>query len=232
MVLKMKYSSRRYISKRRRVTRRRRPAMAIARPRKALSTYGQVNLQRKFWQEYWQPSTATTASFWRLYTFTLSGMPDLSDYVNGFDQYKLRGVKVTFMPRSTAFDGADTTDTTLPGITNNSTTNVHVVNDPYTISTPSGTYTSSNLNTFLSNGKVKTYVGTKPVSVFLRPTIDSTFNGQNTARRTRSPWISCSQTGLQHYGFHVFMQDTNLTGTFAQAFDVFYTYYVSFRNPR
>ncbi len=44
----------------------------------------------------------------------------------------------------------------------------------------------------------------------------------------RAPFISTVNTGVPHKGVHIFMNDVNLTGLFTQAFDIFYTYNMSF----
>lgn len=184
-----------------------------------------LRLKRTCYVFTWTPSTTTTNDFWRYLGTNLSSMTNSSDITNLFDQYRITGLKYTFRPRSNSFDGANNTDTTLPGITNNPIVNVHVVNDPYSTVTSSGTYTSTNLNTFLEQGNVKSYTGLQPFSIFFRPTVFDQIDGA-TAQKKRAPWLLTSQPAVNHYGIHVFMQDPNLSGIFAQSFDVFLTYYV------
>lgn len=189
-----------------------------------------LNVKRTFWLENWSLSTVATSNFWRYYTFTLAQLPSYTEFTNIFDTFKLRGVKVTFRPRYDSFSGENTTDTTLPGITNQAGNYVHVINDPYSTVTPSGTYTTTNLNSFLENGNVKTHNGNRPFSFYVRPCVDSYVSGSSTASRKRSPWMQTNNAPQVHNGAHIFLQDINMTGTSGNSYDVFYTFYLSFKN--
>lgn len=190
-----------------------------------------LNVKRTAWIESWTLSTASTVGFWRYYQFTVANIPSSAEFTNLFDTYRIKGVRITFRPRYSGFSGNDTTDTTLPGITNQAGNYVHVINDPYSTVTPSGTYTTTNLNSFLENGNVKTYNGNKPFSVYVsKPTIDTYRGGTATASRVKAPWMQTTAANQPHNGVHVFLQDTNMTGTSGQTFDVFYTIYAQFKN--
>lgn len=187
-----------------------------------------ITLSRTFWYETWTPNTISTAGFWKYYSFQMIQLPSNGEFTGPFDRYKINAIKVTFRPRYDGFSGNDTTDTTLPGITNQGTTMAHVVNDPTSNVTPGGTYTSATLNNFLENGRAKTYMGTKPFSVFFKPMINQTVGGVAAGRRIKAPYLQTSTAlSVDHNGFHVFLQDVNLTGVFNQGFDVFVTYYFS-----
>ena len=84
------------------------------------------------------PATTNTIDFYRYYTFTVNQIPNWSEYQALFDEYKVNWFKYTFRPRYDSFAGNDTTDTTLPGVTNQSTTYLHTLVDPKTYITPSG----------------------------------------------------------------------------------------------
>lgn len=218
---------RRTFYKRRRSYKKR--TMNISRPKMGLRSGSKVMfLKRTFRALTWTPDTASTAGFWRNPGYTLNTMPSATDVTNLFDQYKINGVKVTFRPRYDNFAGNDTTDTTAPGVTNQGTCDVHCIVDPYCQLTPSGTYTNTNLNVFLENGKVRTFSGTKPFSIFVKPTVDLDIAGITGARRGRS-WVSTLQGGITHYGAQFFVADPGLTGNFNQAWDVYFTYYIACR---
>jgi len=182
--------------------------------------------------ETWTPSTITTADFWRYYRINLAQLPSAAEFAALFDQYKINGLKFTFRPRYSEFAGNDTTDTTLPGVTNQGQVLAHVIVDPHNVSVPSGTYTRANLNTFLENGNVKSYQANKPFSVYYKPTVDTTVQSVGSARRIAAPWLQTTQLGIDHNGFHMFLSDVNLTGAFGNAYDVFVTYYFCCRNQR
>ena len=193
-------------------------------PRPAYIPSHVVSFNRTFYYENWTPSTATTAGFWKYYGFRLNQLPNYTEITALFDRYKINAIKVTFRPRFDNFAGNDTTDTTLPGVTAQGTTMMHIIADPDSIVTPSGTYTIGTLNSFLENGSVKTHDGTKPISVYFRPKVNRTVGAEDAGSRIRAPWHTA--TNVSHFGFHAFMQDVNMTGTFNQSYDVFVTYYM------
>lgn len=225
----MAYMRKRPSATMRRRYRRRRPAVRrIPRVPRSLRLNA-ISFKRKTWVGNWQPSTASTVDFWKYYSFSLNAMTAYQDVTNMFDEYRIAGLKVEFHPRFNGFAGNDTTDVTLPGITNQSGTKLHILVDPSSTLTPSGTYTSSTLNLLLENGNVRTYSGNRVVSVYYKPKVFNTVSGL-AANMIRSPWIRTDQVALPHYGFHAFSQDNNFSGTFGQSWDVFVTYYVQCRD--
>jgi hypothetical protein len=203
-----------------------------ARPQRNRFSVPVLKIQRTQWFENWSPNTVSTNGFWRFYTWNLQSVYNNGEFTNLFDQYKICALKFVFRPRYDNYAGNDTVDTTLPGVTNQGGTMLHIVNDPYSIVTPSGVYNSANLNVFFEQGnKVKTYNGNRAVSVYFKPTIRNTISGSS-VNITRSKWINTPDAGIPHYGFHVFAQDVNLTGVFGQSFDVYVTTYIMCKNAR
>lgn len=190
---------------------------------------------RTFWVQNWTPGVAATNDFWRYFAVTLGDMPNFNDYANIYDSYKINRFTVTLRPRYDGFNGENTTDTTLPGVTNQGATRVHVVIDPKRRSNdgPTGAYTSATLNLFFERGKCKTYTGNKAIKVMCKyPCILDDMNGNANSKAIRAPWCQTNITNIAHQGIHVFLQDINLTGTFGQSFDVFYTFDISFKGQR
>lgn len=208
---------------------KRRRLAPVPRPmRYAYRPMGNCNIMRTFWKENWTLSTVSTAGFWRYYQFILSDLPSYQELTAVWDRFRINAIKVTFRPRFDNFSGNDTTDTTLPGVTNQAGNMMHVIVDPYSNTVPTGVYNSSNLNTFLEQGGVKTKSGNKPFSVYFKPTINRYVGTTAQASRIRAPYLQTSDSVNQtHNGFHIFAQDVNLTGVTGQSFDVFVTYYMS-----
>lgn len=187
-------------------------------------------IKRKFWFANWVPSTASTADFWKQMTFNLTNMYNSSEITALYDQYRIAGIKVELHPRYSEFSGNDTVDTTLPGITNQGGTQVHVINDPYNEKSLSGVYNVATLNYFLEQGNVRSYSGNKKISFYIKPTVYQTIGGFSTGKRIRAPFLSTQTASTSiHYGADVFMADVNLTGAFGQSFDVFLTYHLQVR---
>lgn len=193
-----------------------------------------LRVRRTFWNFNWVPGTAATSDFWRYITFSANLIPNISEYTNLFDTYRVNSFTVTLRPRYDSFAGNDTTDTTLPGVTNQGGNHVHVIIDPSSpISTPSGTYVFGTLNSFLENGKVRTYDGTKTISIKVKyPCFVDDINNTAASDYKRSTWITTNNTGVSHRGVHMFIQDVNFTGAFGQSYDVFYTVDISFKGSR
>lgn len=183
----------------------------------------QLTFKRKFFVENWQPNTITTNGFWRLFNVAPSLLPEWSSFISIFDVYKVTGVLIEFVPKYSEFSGNDT-------VANRAGTKVHVVNDPYSIVAPSGLYNSATLNSMLEQGNCKTYSGNRTVKVFTRPTTFWDVGGSQMVKR--STFIRTDSGNTGHKCCHVFMQDQNFTGVFTQNFDIFYTYYITFKNLR
>lgn len=214
--------------------RKMRRAMNVSRPRRVYNNVSsqKVLVKRTFYWGNWTPSTASVTGYWRYFSPTLADLPSYTDLTSMFDQIKISRVKITLRPRYDGFAGNDTVDTTLPGVTNQGLTMVHVIKDPLSKITPVGTYNSTTLNQFLENGAVKSYQGTKPINIYFKPYVNNALAGVSSAQRIPAPYIDADQTGIFHCGCHVFLQDVNLTGTFNQAFDLFVTYYMVARGSR
>lgn len=225
MAYKRKYTGRGRAGKR-----KMRRKMNISRPIRSKGTV--LYMKRTVSWFTWTPGSTTASDFWKYLSPALDTVTSYTEMAALFDQYKINGVKLKLVPRYDSFAGNDTTDTTLPGITNQGGTQVHVIVDPLSQLIPVGTYSRANLNTFLENGNVRTYTGNKPINIFFKPTVSSTFGGLTTAGRIRSPWLSTASPSIVHNGVHVFIQDVNLSGVFGQTFDVFCTLYMAFRNPK
>lgn len=201
-------------------------------PRAIQSRIPMLRISRTRWHENWSPDTVTTNGFWRYYTTSLNSIQNNTEFTNLFDQYRIAALKYVFRPRYDSFAGNDTTDTTLPGVTNQGRCMLHVVNDPYSTVTPSGAYNSGTLNGFFEQGNsVKTYSGNRPVTVYFRPTVLANIGGQNSQVK-RAPFLNVTDVAASHRGFHIFAQDVNMTGVFGQSWDVYITYYLTLKNQR
>lgn len=224
---------RRYSRKSRRPTKTRR-RFNISRPVRYTRPHGgsMMRVTKTWYAGNWSPNTTTVAGFWQYFTASLAQMPEVSMFSSVFESYRINWIKWTLRPRYTGFDGANTTDTTLPGVTNQGSCDLHVIIDPKSITTPSGTYSSTTLNSFLQSGRVRSYSGTKPINILVKyPCVLDDVNGVTQSKAVRSSYYDCSTT-LAHRGAHLFISDVNLTGTFGQSFDIFTTMNVTFKGQK
>lgn len=191
---------------------------------------GIMRFKRKFYLSNFQPSTVAVGNFWVKLSYTLAQIQGFGDITALFDQYKINAFKLQLIPRFDSFSGENTTDTTLPGITNQSGTYVHVAYDPYSTTAPSGTYTSATLNTFMEQGRIKTYAGNRPINIYWKPTILGQYGNSYSDMYVPSRWLPTTQTGIAHWGPQIFYADNALNGTFGNSFDLYLTVYATVRN--
>lgn len=234
---KMKYTGRKVLIRKSAIRRPRRRYVRKTVPMRSIRPMlpDFMKTQRKFWVQNWTPGTAATNDFWRLFAPTLGDIPNFNDYTNIYDSYKITKFKVHLVPRYDGFQGNDTVDTVLPGVTNQGATRVHVAIDPKCRNNdgPTGAYTSATLNLFLERSRARTYTGNKPLTFTCRyPCVLSDVNANSNAKAEKAGWYQTNITNIGHRGIHVFLQDINLTGTFGQSFDVFYTLDVMFKGQR
>lgn len=190
-------------------------------------SYGVVKIKRTTYGGNWNQSTVSTSGFWRYLTYSLQDMNNYTELTALFDEYKITGLKVDFIPRYDNFAGSNTTDVVQPNVTNQTGNWVTTYIDPATSITPSGTFTSSTFNTFIENcnGRAKMRQGLRKFSLFFRPKIANDIGGTSTSRQAPT-WISTSSPSVAHSGAHVFMHDVNFVGSSGQSYDMFVTHYV------
>lgn len=216
MAMKRKAPSGRY---RRRVKRK---YMRKSRVPRAPRRVGSIMVKRSNYVGNWTFGTATTNDFWRYFAYDMTAFNQFSEFAAVFDEYKLNSMKVTFRP---AYDSVLNDLAVAQAY-------AHYFVDPASTVIPTGTYTSTALNTFLQNDKVRTRTLNRPFSIYWRPKLlDQVLNTGTGAAMRSSPWIRTTETGASYRGFHMFLQQNNfVTTNTAIKLDVFVTMYVSFRN--
>lgn len=230
----MVYVRRRPLKYKKRIKRTLRKRYSMV-PRPMRFKQDMLKTTRKFWVQNWTPGTATSTDFWRYFAVTLGDMPNFNDYANIYDSYKITSFMIHLVPRYDGFQGNDTVDTTLPGVTNQGATRVHVAIDPKRRANdgPTGAYTSANLNLFLERSKTRMYLGNKEIKILVKhPCVLTDANANANSQAEKAQWYQTNITNIGHQGAHVFLQDVNLTGTFGQSFDVFYTFNLLFKGQR
>lgn len=188
-------------------------------------------VKRTFWYEYWAFSSTSTNGFWRYYNPTLANLPNYTEYQALFDQYKINRIKITLRPRWDGFDGSNLT---TPGTTNAPMQYVHTYVDPASTTVPSGTYTSTVLNTFLENGdRVRSQPGIKTINIYYKPMMYEDAAGVASAKMTGPRWLDLVNcTGTPQRGVHIFLQNPNMGGTVTYAYDVFFTFYMALKGSK
>lgn len=187
------------------------------------------SIKRMVWLENWAFNTVSTNGFYRYYAPTISQMQNFgTEFAQMFDMYRVNGIKVTFQPRYTDYEGGTGT-IGVPYIS--------LFVDQDSNLNPSGTYASGTYNSFLenANGRVKTRQLIKPVSVYYKPKVAIDLQGGlNPSYYKAKCWLSTANasTVIQR-GFYAFIHDNNFansSGTFSV--DVFVTFYAQFKGNR
>lgn len=211
-----------------RTMRRGRRKFNISRP--MVSRQPILNVKRTFYGGNWTFSTATTNGFWRYFTYDMTTFQNFAEMASVFDEYKVNAMKVTFRPAYDNTTNVQTAATTLGQVQ----AYAHVVVDPASTLVPSGVYSSANLNTFLENDSLRTKTLNRPFSVYYKPKVtDQVFNTGTAAVMRKPAWTRTTETGQQFRGFHMFLQQNNMSTVNANInLDVFITFYVQFRNLR
>lgn len=187
-----------------------------------------VSFKRTVWMHNWQFGAAATTNFWRYYNVNMDNLSNLAEYQALFDQYKVNGVKLQFRPK---WDGADAGPS---GSSGQNMVYATIFKDPLSILTPTGTYSTATLNTFLenANGKITTRQCNKPFSVYYKPFTPSADIASN-GRFLKTPWLSLANaTSALQRGFHVFLNDSNFSANSTLSFDVILTLYFQCRGNK
>lgn len=162
------------------------------------------------------------------YVFKLSDLPNNSEFTTLFDQYKLRMVSVHFRPLVnqlvTAQPNTGTTDATgyCP---------LHTVIDYDDNSAP------TSLSTVLQYQNLRTTNPNRPHKRIVRPKVlrEVYQSSVTTAYQpSASGWIDCNYAGVPHYGLKVYMDPPPfvLNTSSSMTYQVYMTYYMSFKNVR
>lgn len=165
---------------------------------------------------------------------TLTGLSNKSEYQALFDQYKLGAYKVTFRPRVQDINMAQVGVSGSVYTPSINPPRFAICIDGKSTLTPTGTYGASTLNTVLENGG-KIYRGDKPFSIYVKSWVTEQYGGgANRYVRAKYTDLSTSAgTDTAHRGFHMFLfREGFTTSNTDLAWDVFITYYLTFKNQK
>lgn len=222
-------TSRKTTMRKRRVFRRK---TAIPRMSRSLNSGMIVPVKRKFWTTNFTPSTVATSNFAPQWTFALGSMPDYANYIALFDEFKLNAVKVDILPRFSV--GAQVGQQVGLGVSTNYQQYVTIVKDP-AMEPPAGTYSTGTLNKLLESGRSKTHNGNRAISVYSKVFMrqgGAAGEGIN-SQIIRPRWIKTTDFNTTHYGITAMFWDSTFDFTMlGVSYDIFYTFYLQFRNPK
>lgn len=158
--------------------------------------------------------SSTAADTFAGVQFTLNDVPNVAEFTSLYDQYQIKGIKYSLIPRISETDPAQQS---LP--------NIGSVIDQDDASAP----TSIDQLTQYQNFRLTR--GNKVHSRYWKPAIAQEVFGGGvlTAYAPRkNVWIDCNSAAVPQYGIKFFIQQTAVVITF----DVKIDYYIAFKNVR
>lgn len=163
-------------------------------------------------------SVAAAATNFQGVAFTLGDLPDVTDFTALYDQYKILGVKVQWLPRGNSSELA----------TAGNISRFFSVIDRDDDATP------SSIDQLCQYESLKVTNSTSLHKRYFKPSVRreiATGLGTTASEVAMSPWIDVTNTNVKHYGCKIAVQGPNAVGT--QIFyDAMVTMYLAFRNVR
>lgn len=170
--------------------------------------------------------TSVTSDTFTNQFFSLSSVPNYTEFTNLYDQYRINGVKVTLLPRGntaeiTASSGAST-------VFQGQSTGVFSVIDY------DDTAVLSSIQQACEYQNMKMTRATQQHSRYLKPrfnllSITNQGTGATGASQNTRGWLDCDYINVPHYGVKwAFQQNVNYNLTY----DVKIDYYLAFKNVR
>lgn len=153
-------------------------------------------------------------------SFNINGLPDLTDFTTLFDQYKLNGIQIQFIPNITSNDmNPVSTYYELP--------NFHTIIDRDDEIAP------ANLNVMMQYPSYKRTRGHQVHTRYFRPSLAQTIFKTSSTTGTSQvgpKWLDCADPTIPHYGMKVWIDQTNSTTNIK--YRVYTKYYLQFKGVR
>lgn len=152
-------------------------------------------------------TTASPADGWVDYVginVAIDTLPNYTEFKSLFDQYRILGVKLTYIPNSNVATG-------LPQGTGAAPRGIPTIS--WVIDLDDSTPPTS-VNNLLEHQRCHTRYFNKPISIFFKPRAHNTIAGSSSALLPRSQWIDFTYDTVPYYGakiaIHVPDEDPNV----------------------
>lgn len=150
------------------------------------------------------------------YNFSLSDLPNPTEFTNLYDVYKINAVKMVFIPQQTENISLSTV--------NNAAANARFFSAiDYTDST--GPSSIDDLRQYQS---CKYTPILRPHKRYLKPRIMDSGANYNPGR----PWLACSSPNVNYFGVYIGVEPISSSVAATMAYSIECTYYVSFKNVK
>ena len=165
-------------------------------------------------------TASSLADTFGTYVFSLAQIPDVSDFTNLYDQYQIKMVKWTIIPRGNSMD-------VQTGLTTGQNMGVFSVLDYDDNTTP------TTLDELMQYQNMRMTRSTQQHKRVLRPKLRNAVVGSAgviaNGNNTRHTWIDCNNTTVPHYGIKYALQQLP---NGSQIYDLKVDYYLAFKNVR
>lgn len=159
---------------------------------------------------------ASRPSYYNVLNPTLANLPDVTQFTEMFDTYKITNCKITLIPK---YGDSGYNATGVPQMI------LAIGKDTLGSELPSGPYNATTWNTFAERCEnVKFYTFNKPISYSFKPNIRNAATVGSTL--IKCPWISTTTSTQPMLGSEVFVYDTGFQATLSSvqfSYDVYYT---------
>lgn len=193
----------------------------------------EVSFTRTTWITTWDWSTVSVGGYYRAILPIFNQIQNYAEYTQLFNLYKIKGIKVTLLPR---YGEVVAPASSTAGQTSyNNQFYVTWGQQQGNIVVPSGTYGSTTYNIMCENiYNIRTQKLDKPVSYFFRPNIAQSV-GVSGAEIIRAPWLSTTDgVDVSHIGLLAMIHDANFAALEQPGFsvDLQYTFYFACKGTR
>lgn len=159
------------------------------------------------------------------YQFNLAQLPNVSEFGTLYDQYKITGAQLKFVPGMTESILSPLSGVTAPLSFNR----FHSVIDYDDNTTP------PDENTLLQYGSLKSTQGNRTHTRFIKPKVLQEIYRSAVATAYRpigSQWLDMSYTDVPHYGIKVWCSAPNSSSACSITYNVYLTLYFACKNTR
>lgn len=171
-------------------------------------------------------TNTTTGGLVVAYTFALTDLPNSGEYTALYDQYKITGIKLAIIWRSS----------NLSMIETNNTQGVGMPYMYYVVDRDDATVTSiSDMREFSKAKRFEFDTGKRVCNIFFKPNtlVETYLSAVTTGYQVQfDRWIDMSQPALPFWGFKAAIQVPLNAPSVAAYFDIEATYYLAMKDPR
>lgn len=174
-------------------------------------------------------ATGVTTNIAGAYVLSLDTLPNYTEFTNLYDQYKINGIKLSFVPSCNSYINSSVSGTSVA--VGFSRFNSAIDYDDST--------TPTSENVLLQYGSLRTTPGFKNHTRYFKPKVRNaavidTVSGALAAGPSRGgQWLSTSAPDVEHYGLKVWCSGPiNTVTSTAITYSVYATLYIACKNVR